>query len=346
MSIRAASRRKRRLKINVPELVRIAGFLILIEGVFMLAPFIYALIKERAEAVPFDISIIICAVVGLSIVLSVKPRVKDMGKRDGVLLTAFVWVIFSLFGMLPFMICETRLNFIEAFFEAMSGFTTTGASVFSDISDLPRGLHLWRCIMQWLGGVGIIMFTVALLPMLNSAGGVQMFNAEATGITHDKLQPRVSQTAKRMWLIYCVLTITLGVILWLGPLPLYESVCQALSTVSTGGLNSCSADSTAWASPLVRIPVILFMFIGGVNFVLIYRASLGQVRKVWADVNFRSYTRTVIIVSLFVAAVLIAGGERSVEKLLIEPLFQVVSSITSTGYTVDDLGSWNEVVIP
>lgn len=346
MSIRTASRRRHRLKINAPELVRIAGFLILIEGMFLLAPFLYALFREESEIIPFGISVGICIVAGLSIVFSVKPRVKDMGKRDGVLLTALVWVIFSIFGMVPFMLCETRLNVIEAFFEAMSGFTTTGASVFSDISDLPRSLHLWRCIMQWLGGVGIIMFTVALLPMLNSAGGVQMFNAEATGITHDKLQPRVSQTAKRMWLIYCVLTLALGLILWLGPLQLYESVCQALSTVSTGGLNSCSPDNTAWSSPMVRIPVIIFMFIGGVNFVLIYRASLGQVRKVWTDVNFRTYTRTVIVMSVLVAVILLVDGERSVVTLLIEPLFQVVSSITSTGYTVDDLGQWNEVVIP
>ncbi|MBD5257412.1 MAG: TrkH family potassium uptake protein [Barnesiella sp.] len=346
MSIRTASRRRRRMKFNVPELVRIAGFLTLIEGVFMLPPFLYALIRERGEWMAFGISILICVVIGVAIITTVKPRVKDMGKRDGVLLTAFVWVIFSLFGMLPFMLCDVHLNFCEAFFEAMSGFTTTGASVFGDISDLPRGLHLWRCIMQWLGGVGIIIFTVALLPMLNSAGGVQMFNAESTGITHDKLQPRVSQTAKRMWLIYCVLTLALGLILWIGPLPLYESVCQSLSTVSTGGLNSCSADNTAWSSPVVRIPVIIFMFIGGVNFVLIYRASLGQVRKVWADVNFRTYTRAVVLVTLFIIAVLLIDGERDVEKILIEPLFQVVSSITSTGYTVDDLDSWNEVVIP
>ncbi len=340
------ARRRHRLNINAPELVRIIGFLILVEAMFMSVPLVYSLITGGDEASVFAISIAANVAVGLAIVLTVKPRVREMGKRDGMLLTALVWVIFSLFGMLPFILCDIHLNVAEAFFESMSGFTTTGASVISDISDLPRGVNLWRCIMQWLGGVGIIIFTVALLPMLNSSGGMQMFNAEATGITHDKLRPRVSQTAKRLWLIYCVLTVTLGLILWIGPLPLYEAVCHSLSTVSTGGFTSCTDTTGAWSSMAVRIPVIIFMFLGGVNFVLIYRASLGQMRKVWSDINFRSYVITALLASLFISGVLLLGGERGIEEIVVDPLFQVVSTITSTGYTVDSLSSWSEAVIP
>lgn len=346
MSQRTYLHARKRLNFNFPELIRIIGFLILIEAVFMLVPLVYSLLKERSEAVAFGISVGINILVGMTIVLKVKPRVREMRKRDGMLLTALVWVIFSLFGMLPFMLCELRLNVAEAFFEAMSGFTTTGASVVENVADIPRGVNLWRCIMQWLGGVGIIIFTVALLPMLNSSGGMQMFNAESTGITQDKIRPRISQTAKRMWGIYCILTLALGVILWIGPLPLYESVCQALSTVSTGGITTCEDTAGAWSSPAVRIPVIIFMFIGGVNFVMIYRASLGQMRRVWTDITFRSYLKTVIVATLFIVIVLVATGHTDVEMLLIEPLFQVVSSITSTGYTVDSLGSWSEAVFP
>lgn len=339
-------RQRRRRNINVPELVRILGFLILVEAMFMLVPLIYSLLTGGSEASAFAIAISANTAVGLGILLTVKPRVKDMGKRDGMLLTALVWVIFSLFGMLPFMLSDIHLNAAEAFFESMSGFTTTGASVIDDISGLPRGVNLWRCIMQWLGGVGIIIFTVALLPMLNSSGGMQMFNAEATGITHDKLRPRVSQTAKQLWLIYCALTVALGVILWIGPLPLYEAVCHSLSTVSTGGFTSCTDTGGAWSSLSVRIPVMIFMFLGGVNFVLIYRASLGQFRKVWSDVNFRAYTVTVLIATSVIVAVLVAGGQRDLEKLLVDPLFQVVSTITSTGYTVDSMSTWSEAVMP
>lgn len=312
----------------------------------MVAPLVYSIIGGKDETMAFAISIAVNVVVGSAIIFTVKPRSKDMRKRDGMLLTALVWVIFSIFGMLPFMLCDLHLNIAEAFFESMSGFTTTGASVIENISDLPRGVNLWRCIMQWLGGVGIIIFTVALLPMLNSSGGMQMFNAEATGITQDKLRPRVSQTAKRMWGIYCVLTLVLGLILWIGPLPLYESVCQALSTVSTGGITTCEDTAGAWSSLSVRIPVIIFMFLGGVNFVMIYRLSVGQVRRVWHDVYFRSYVITVLAVTVFIIAMLLTDGHRDVGMLLVEPLFQVVSTITSTGYTVDNLSSWSEAVFP
>lgn len=340
-------RSRHRLNINVMELVRIIGFLILVEAMFMLVPFFYSLITDKAEVEAFAISIAANVVVGLSIVLTVKPRVKELGKRDGMLLTALVWVIFSLFGMLPFMLSEMRLSIVEAFFESMSGFTTTGVSVLENIEDVPRGVNLWRCLMQWLGGVGIIIFTVALLPMLNSSGGMQMFNAEATGITHDKIRPRVSQTAKRLWAIYGVLTATLGVILWIGPLPMYEAVCQSLSTVSTGGFNSCSGESAeAWATLGVRIPVIIFMFLGGVNFVLIYRASLGQVRRALSDAIFRGYVVVILLSTLFIVGVVLSDGETDLEKILVEPLFQVVSAITSTGYSVDSVYTWGKVIAP
>lgn len=346
MNQRTYIRARKRLNFNVAELTRIIGFLILIEAVFMLVPLGYSLIIKSDEAMAFAISVAVNIAVGVAIIMSVRPRTKDMRKRDGMLLTALVWVIFSLFGMLPFMLSDVHLNVAEAFFEAMSGFTTTGASVVEDISDLPRGVNLWRCIMQWLGGVGIIIFTVALLPMLNSSGGMQMFNAEATGITHDKIRPRVSQTAKRMWGIYCILTMALGLILWVGPLPLYESVCQALSTVSTGGITTCEDTAGAWSSPSVRIPVIIFMFLGGVNFVMIYRASAGQFRRVWSDINFRSYVITVLAVTLFIIVMLLRDGHRDISTLLVDPLFQVVSTITSTGYTVEGLGAWSEAIFP
>ena len=140
---------------------------------------------------------------------------------------------------------------------------------------------------------------------------------------HDKLRPRVSQTAKRLWLIYSVLTVTLVIILWIGPLPLYEAVCHSMSTVSTGGFTSCTDTVGAWSSLSVRIPVIIFMFLGGVNFVLIYRASLGQMRKVWSDVNFRTYVFAVLSATLAIVAVLVAGGERDLIKSLSNRCFRL-----------------------
>lgn len=346
MGLYAAIRQKHRLNLNVKELVRIIGYLVMVEATFMLIPFIYSLLTLSNDAMSFALSIGICVLVGASILLTVHPRERGLGKRDGVLLTTLIWVIFSLFGMLPFMFSDMNLNFAEAFFEAISGFTTTGASVVENVEDVPRGIQLWRCVMQWLGGIGIIIFTVALLPIFNSSGGMQLFNAEVTGVTHDKLLPRISQTAKRFWVIYSVLTIVLGGILWVGPLPAYEAVCQSLSTVSTGGFSTCTDATGAWDSMAVRIPVIIFMFLGGVNFVLIYRASLGQMKRVWSDINFRSYVVAIMLATIFVMAVLLVGGARGIEAVVVEPLFQVVSMITSTGYTVDSLSTWGEVVVP
>lgn len=346
MGIHATMRHRHRLNLNVKELVRIIGYLLLVESIFMLIPFLYSLITKGTDAPAFGISVGVSVVVGVAILLSVKPRERGLGKRDGVLLTTLVWVIFSLFGMLPFMLSDMKLNFAEAFFEAISGFTTTGASVVEGVAEVPAGVHLWRCIMQWLGGIGIIIFTVALLPMLNSSGGVQMFNAEVTGVTHDKMLPRISQTAKRFWMIYCVLTAALIGILMLSPMSTYEAVCQSLSTVSAGGYMTCDAESAAWGAMSVRIPVIIFMFFAGVNFVLLYRASMGQVREVWRDVNLRSYVGTILGATLFVVVALIVTGQQDVEQLIVEPLFQVVSMVTTTCYTVDSLPTWSRVVMP
>ena len=161
-----------------------------------------------------------------------------------------IWVIFSFFGMLPFLLCSSALSFSDAFFEAMSGFTTTGATVMNTISEFSHGILLWRCLMQWIGGMGIILFTLAVIPMLNHSGGMQMFNAEVTGITHDKIRPRISQTAKSLWGTYIVLTIMLFALLALGPMNIFDALCHAFSTISTGGFSSEDNGVATWESSL------------------------------------------------------------------------------------------------
>lgn len=339
--------RRRRHNINYLAIARIIGFLLIVEGVFMVIPLIVSLCHHERDATAFLISTGSCFAFGLpSLLLSRKGR-RDLGKREGMLLTALVWVVFSLFGMIPFIFSSLHLNVSEAFFEAMSGFTTTGVSVWSDVETMPDGLHFWRSMMQWIGGMGIIIFTVALLPMLNSSGGVQMFNAEATGITHDKISPRVSSTAKRLWTIYTFLTVALTVLFWIGPMGLMESLCHAFSTVSTGGFSTKGDSIGAWSSIYVKIVTIIFMFIGGVNFVMIYKASTGKVRQLWGDETFRAYVKIVGFVTAFFIIIIAAKDLWSnVEELIVDPLFQVVSTITSTGFTVTDFSLWGPVVFP
>jgi Trk-type K+ transport system membrane component len=193
-------------RINLVALARVIGLLLLIEALFMLIPFATCLIYGENDYKAFLITILITAGIGSVMAFAIKPENPDMGKREGFLLTALTWVVFSIFGMLPFMIGGSKMSISDAFFETMSGFTTTGATVMTSIDHFSNGIHIWRCLMQWIGGMGIILFTLAVLPMLNHSGGMQMFNAEVTGVTRDKLRPRISQTAKGLWLVYVVLT--------------------------------------------------------------------------------------------------------------------------------------------
>ena len=188
-----------RHNINFPLLLRVAGWLLILETVFMMVPLGTCLYYGEADWLCFALTCGFTLLVGLCLTRLVRSSQNHMGKREGFLLTALV---FSIFGMLPFIFCTTPISVTDAFFEAMSGFTTTGASVLDSISHMSHGILMWRALMQWIGGMGIILFTLAVLPMLNHSGGMQMFNAEVTGITHDKLRPRISQTAKSLWLIY------------------------------------------------------------------------------------------------------------------------------------------------
>ena len=203
------SKPRAKLTINFAMVLRVIGWLLMIEGAFLVVPLATSLIYGESDAEAFLISAVATALTGLAMTFGIRPSRTDMGKREGFLLTALVWVFFSAFGMIPFMLCSHPLSVSDAFFEAMSGFTTTGASALDSVEVFSRGILLWRCLMQWIGGMGIILFTLAVLPMLNHSGGMQMFNAEVTGITHDKLRPRISQTAKGLWMLYFLLTAVL-----------------------------------------------------------------------------------------------------------------------------------------
>lgn len=327
--------------VNFPMLMRIVGWLLMIEAGFMLIPLFTSLIyKEEEDITPFIFTVLITFIVGEGLTSLIHARSKIMGKREGFLLTASVWIFFSIFGMIPFMLGRPYLDISEAFFESMSGFTTTGASILTDIDNLPKSINIWRCLMQWIGGMGIILFTLAVLPSLNSSSGVHMFNAEVTGITHDKLRPRVSSTAKQLWGIYFILTIILIFLLWLGPMDFFDSVCHGLSTMSTGGFSTKDASIGAWESDYVRIVVTIFMFLGGVNFALIYYLMIGRPKIAWKNEIFRWYVFFIIIGSLLLLIMLIAKGFSENHNIIIDSLFQTVSTITSTGYVVTDFESW------
>ena len=216
----------------------------------------------------------------------------------------------------------------------MSGFTTTGASVLDSIENMSHGIQIWRAMMQWIGGMGIILFTLAVIPMLNSSGGMQMFNAEVTGITHDKLRPRVSQTAKTLWGVYLLLTIALIFLLWLGPMNFFESVCHAFGAISTGGFSTEAGSIAAYNSVYVKVVLTIFMFLGGVNFALIFKAMCGNFNDVQRNDVFRTYVLSIAaFLVLFVFTIISRGQFHTWQDITIDPLFQIVSTMTSTGFS-------------
>ena len=333
-------------RVNFPMLLRVTGWLMMIEAAFMVFPLIATIVYQETDFYAFLVSTIITGVVGASMTTFIEPSRTEMAKREGFLLTAMIWVVFSIFGMLPFILSETPFTISDAFFEAMSGFTTTGATIMNSGEHLSHGLHLWRCLMQWIGGMGIILFTLAVIPMLNHSGGMQMFNAEVTGITHDKIRPRVSQTAKGLWLVYILLSVLLCVLLWVGPMDFFDSVCHALSTMSTGGFSTKDASVGAWNSAYIKIIMTIFMFLGGVNFGLLFKACTGAPGGLLHNDTFKMYLKVIALVFiLFVITITLNGQVISISSVTIDPLFQIISTITSTGYTVTDFENWGTFVL-
>lgn len=332
-----------KMYINMRMLLRVIGWLLMIEAGFMCIPLIVSFFLSDSDTIPFLISAGGTLIVALGL-MSLKPKSREMGKREAILLTAMTWVILSLFGMVPFLICGTHMNITDAFFETMSGFTTTGASVLASLSDVPKSILLWRCIVQWIGGLGIILFTLAVVPMLNYQGGIQLFNAEVTGITHDKLRPRVSYTAKSLWLVYISLTGLLIVLLSFSDMSFFDAVCYGLSTMSTGGFATSDMSLSEWGDIYLKVLFTVFMFLGGVNFALLYKVTQGDVRKVFRNDALRWYCWIIVICYLLLSLnIVLQGMCHSVADVTIDPLFQAVSILSSTGLMEPDFADWGSL---
>ncbi|MCM1152738.1 MAG: TrkH family potassium uptake protein [Muribaculum sp.] len=331
--------------INFRMLLRVIGWLLLTESGMMLFPLICSVIYRDGNVFSLIGCIIVTALSGFCL-MRIKPRTREMGTREAVLLTGLTWVILSLFGMLPFIFNTTQLSVTDAFFETMSGFTTTGATVLNSLENVPHSLLMWRCIVQWVGGLGIILFTLAIVPMLNYQGGMQLFNAEVTGITHDKLRPRVSYTAKGLWGVYICLTILLIILLSFSEMDIFDSICYGLSTMSTGGFSVSDASITELDNIYVKVVMVIFMFLGGVNFALIYKAIHGNFYFCKINTALKVYLWMILLTyAIFAINVVATGLVYDISDVTIDPLFQAVSIISSTGLTEPDFHDWGPVAV-
>lgn len=335
-------------RLNFALIGRTLCSLLLIEAAFMVVPCSVAwYYGEYGAMQAFGLGAVLTLIIGCIGHFGIRPSRRELTKYDGVLLTTSVWVVFSFFGLIPYMLAPTtRMSFSAAFFEAMSGFTTTGATLVPSTDDLSHAIHIWHCLSEWIGGLGIIIFTLALVPMLNSSGGMQMFNAEQNKIAQEKVSPRISATARRIWGVYILLTIVLFILLYIGPMSAFEAACHAFATMSTGGFSTTSSGINSFATTYVKAVVTVFMFLGGVNFALVYRVSTGQPKAVLKNETLMTYCKVILASTvLFAVGVVANGAYNGWQSVSIDPLFQVVSIITSTGYMLADYSKWGTAVL-
>ncbi|MCF6171441.1 MAG: TrkH family potassium uptake protein [Bacteroidales bacterium] len=324
--------------INWTIIIRVLSFLLIVEAFFMLTGLPFAWFYNE-PLFPLMISSLVTGTIGLLILLKIgKNYSKNIGKREGYLIVALTWVVISFFGTLPFLLSGAITHFADAFFETMSGLTTTGASILNDIESVPKNILYWRSMTHWIGGMGIIVLTVAILPFLG-IGGMQLMVAEMPGIQPDKLHPRITATAKRFWGIYVLFTIAEILLLWAGEMDFFDSVNHSFATMATGGFSTRNASIAAFG-PYSQYVIILFMIFAGTNFTLHYYALHSQFNKLRENQEFRVYLTIIALVTVYVTVSLVFFMNTGAEKAFRDALFTTVSILTTTGFVTTDYILW------
>ena len=329
--------------INTKLICKVLGQLLFIEATLLLISLLVAIYYQQDDIFAFIVSTLITIGGGLALKWQGAGADNSMSRRDAYLVVSLSWIIFSFFGTMPFMISGYINNFTDAYFETMSGFTTTGATIIDDVEAFPHGLLFWRSLTQWIGGLGIVFFTIALLPSL-VGGQTKVFAAEATGPIKTKLHPRLSTSAKWIWSIYLVLTIACIISYYLGGMNLFDSFNYAMTTTATGGFSTHNTSTEFFHSPTLEYICTLFTFLSGINFTLLYAAVIKfKIKELFKNPEFKFYLFLVTVFSAFIMIELIAMRNYDWEHAFRSAVFQVVSFITTTGLFNDDAALWPHV---
>lgn len=329
--------------INLKLIYKVLGQLLFIEALLMMLSLGVAFYYGQDDVFGFIVATL--ATIGGGFVLKWWGRDADnsMSRRDAYLVVSLSWVIFSLFGTLPFLISGYITSFTDAYFETMSGFTTTGATIIDNVEAMPHGLLFWRSLTQWIGGLGIVFFTIALLPSL-VGGSTKVFAAEATGPIRTKLHPKLSTNAKWIWSIYVALTLACIVAYYLGGMDVFDSVNYAMSTTATGGFSTHNSSTEFFRSPTLEYICTLFCFLSGINFTLLYAALIKlKVKQLFQSAEFKLYIFLVAGFTAFIMLELFLTRGYEIEHAFRSAIFQVVSFITTTGLYNDDAARWPHV---
>lgn len=329
---------------NFKAVLGIQGFLLIIVGAMMMPALPFSLYFSDGDAGALLLSSGITILVGGGLWLAFKRHRNELRKREGFLIAATGWAVASLFGCLPYILSGAIPNFTDAYFETISGFTTTGSTILADIEAMPRGLLFWRATTQWIGGMGILLLSIAILPFLG-VGGMQLFNAEVSHVTVEKLTPRISQTARLLWFFYLSLTLILSVVLLLEGIPLFDALAHAFTTVATGGFSTKNASIAHYNSRVVDYALIAGMFLAAASFTLHVRALRGKDLRAYArDNEFVYYTLAILVATIVVFIGIPAALHPGMEERFRAALFQVVSLVSSTGFITSDYSLWAPAV--
>ncbi len=345
-------------KLNVKIILQMMGFLLLFNGAFMLFSAIISWYYQDGAARGIIYAGLLTMLIGGILQFATKGFKKTIKKREGYLVVTLGWITMSLSGALPYIFTDAIPSFTNAFFETMSGYTTTGASILNDIESLPKSVLFWRSTTHWIGGMGIIVLAIAILPLLG-IGGMQLFAAEAPGPSSDKLHPRITDTAKRLWFLYFGLTVVEAILLKFAGMGYFDAINHAMSTLSTGGFSTKNASVAYWNDqPLIQYIISFFMFVAGTNFVLSYFAVKGKFSKYLHDEEFKYYFLTVVGLTLITTIIVFNYAEVSqaateiqkiahpqiygeLESSFRHALFQVLAVITTTGFVSADFTIWS-----
>lgn len=340
------------MKLNYKLIIHFFGLLLLFNGGFMLLATLISLIYDDGVTLELFLSGLSVLLVGVILMALTKNHSKEMNKREGYFVVTFGWIVMALSGALPYLVTDAIPSFTSAFFETMSGYTTTGATIINDIEIVPKGVLFWRSTTHWIGGMGIIVLAIAILPLLG-IGGMQLFTAEAPGPSADKLHPRITDTAKRLWLIYFGYTAAETILLKVAGMSFFDAVNHAMSTLSTGGFSTKNASVAYWNhQPVIQYIIITFMFLAGTNFVLSYYAFTKKTQKALGDEELRWYFKFVVIFTAIAALIIYFRADLSLstidhpmvwgraESALRHGLFQVLTVITTTGFITADYTLW------
>jgi len=322
---------------NYKLIFKLIGNVLRIEALFMLFPFVVSLIYGDGDHWTFLWSILILAITGTLLAI-LKPKDKNFRARDAFAVAGFSWVLFSLFGALPFYFSGCFNSFIDCVFESISGFTTTGATILTNIEILPKGILFWRSFSHWIGGMGVLMFVMAVMPSTN-ASSVNLLRAESTGPAPDKVVPKIRETAKIMYLIYLAMTVLLIFLLKIAGLPVYDSFANAFSTAGTGGFSVMNASIESYNNVAAEIIISIFMFLFGISFTLYFFFLGRKFIKIIKDSEIKFYF-VIVISSIIIITINISGIYGGIAEALRHSSFQVSSIISTTGFSTTDFNLW------